>query len=211
MDSTCFNAVYIASLQDGDPATQEHFASYFRRPIQLKAWRYLGKPDVVDDVYQETVLRVLRYFRSGKGLDDPQRLPAFVHSVCHNVAMEVIRTRRRHLQIEGAVEDPVDWKADPQREIVAEERKRIIRRILSLLPDKDRELLRLAVLEGADRAELCRRFGASAPYLRVLLHRAVGRFRAALLKHQSPTSHRSLVSQKCNYLLAENSAGHKAV
>lgn len=211
MDSACFNDVYIARLQDGDRATQEHFASHFRRPIRLKAWRYLGTPDLVDDVYQETLLRVFRYFRSGKGLDHAERLPAFVHSVCHNVAMEVIRARSRHLQIEGPAEDPVDSDSEPHREILTAERKRVVLGILSRLPDRDRELLRLAVLEGADRAELSRRFGANQPYVRVLLHRALRRCRAALLKTDSPRSRGSLASEKCNYVLGESSAGHKPV
>src|SRR5262249_4260833 len=53
--------------------------------IWLKARRQLRAPDLVEDACQETLLRVLRYFRSGKGLDNRERLPAFVHSVCHNV------------------------------------------------------------------------------------------------------------------------------
>jgi len=46
--------------------------------IWLKVRRQLTAPDLVEDACQETLLRVLRYFRSGKGLDNRERLPAFV-------------------------------------------------------------------------------------------------------------------------------------
>ena len=185
MESSCFNETYIARLQEGDPLAGEHFVSYFRVPVRLKASRHLRAPDLVDDACQETLLRVLRHFRSGKRLESADRLPAFVFSVCHNVAMEVLRVRARHPQISPTSKDPVDSTADPQREIVTEERRRLVLGILAQLPDKDRELLRLAILEETNRPDLCARFGANEKYLRVLLHRARRRFRAALLKTQS--------------------------
>ncbi len=57
-----------------------------------------------------------------------------------------------------------------------------MRKILGQLSPKDRELLRLAMLEEMETAELCERFDVKPEYLRVLLYRARQRFREALLR-----------------------------
>ena len=189
METLPFDERYLNGIRDRDPDFESHFVAYFKMPIWIKARRQLRSPDLVEDAVQETVLRVLRYFRSGKTLQHPERLPAFVHSVCHNVTLEMIRAKSRSPQMAEAA-DPMDHRADLELHIISQERKRIVREILTQLPDKDRELLRLAVLEDLDKEELCRRFGTNEDYLRVLLHRARLRFRAALQKAESKTTAR---------------------
>jgi RNA polymerase sigma-70 factor (ECF subfamily) len=187
-----FDERYVAGLRKRDPEVESHFVAYFKTPIWLKARRQLRAPDLVEDALQETLLRVLRHFRSGKTLESPERLPAFVHSVCHNVTLEMIRSKTRHPQVSENAQEPVDRRDDAELQLVTEERKRLVREILSQLPEKDRELLRLAALEEVENAELCRRFGVTPDYLRVLLHRARLRFRDALLRSEAKARPKSL-------------------
>jgi RNA polymerase sigma-70 factor, ECF subfamily len=65
---------------------------------------------------------------------------------------------------------------------VSRERKDLVRSILEELPEKDRRILRAVFLEDVDKAEVCKRFDVNRDYLRVLVHRAKIRFRAALDK-----------------------------
>lgn len=184
METFCFDERYITGLRDRDPEAESHFVAHFRKPIWLKAQRQLRAPDLVEDACQETILRVFQYFRSGKRLENPERLPGFVHTVCHNVTLEMIRSKTRYSQLPEAGYDPPDGRVSPHGELVTREREQLVREILSSLPEKDRDLLRLAMLEEVDKAELCRRFDASEEYLRVLLYRARIRFRDELLKRQ---------------------------
>jgi RNA polymerase sigma-70 factor (ECF subfamily) len=46
------------------------------------------------------------------------------------------------------------------------------------MKERDRDLLRAIFLEEKDKNEICREFGVDREYLRVLLHRAKGRFRS---------------------------------
>ena len=66
--------------------------------------------------------------------------------------------------------------------MVTEERKRAVRDVLSEMPEKDGSLLRMVYLEEADRSEICRSFKVDGDYLRVLVHRAKGRFREIVRK-----------------------------
>jgi RNA polymerase sigma-70 factor (ECF subfamily) len=138
----------------------------------------------VQDARQETFLRVLAYFRSGKTLDNPASLPGFVHSVCHNVALEFLRSHTRHDQLAENAPEPFDPAAGPEEQLVTMERKQIVRRLLGELPTKDRELLRRVLLEEEDKDAVCRQYGVDRNYLRVLLHRARLRFKAALLESE---------------------------
>lgn len=192
LETHSFDDRYIAALRDRDPETEAHFIAHFKTPLWLKARRHLRAPDLAEDACQETLLRVLRHFRSGKGLNKPESLPAFVHSVCHKVALETIRSGSRYRQMAESAQDPVDTRVDLHLNVVTDERRELIEQALSQLSDKDSELLRLAMLEEVDRGELCKRLNVTEDYLRVVLFRARNRFRDALLKCQSGARHKKL-------------------
>ncbi|PWT98905.1 MAG: hypothetical protein C5B51_28280 [Terriglobia bacterium] len=184
-----FNDSYLRALRERDENTENHFVSYFSRPVQLKLQARLRSPELVKDARQETFLRILTYFRTGKTLDNPASLPGFVHTVCHNVALELLRGYTRHDQLLENAPEPADSAPDPEDRAAAEERKQIVRQLLGELADKDRELLRRVLLEEEDKDSVCREFHVDRGYLRVLLHRARLRFKAALLqsqKHKGP-------------------------
>lgn len=186
--SYVFDHAYVARLRGRDSETESHFAAHFGRVARIMLRRRLRAPEAVQDACQEALMRCLEYFRAGKPLDHPERLAGFVHSMCHNVAMEMIRAGTRHSQLAGDAPDSPATGPSPEDEAVNEERKRVVRDVLRQLPAKDRELLRSAFLEEEDRDELCRRFQTTEGYLRVLLHRARERFRAALLSSPAPAA-----------------------
>ena len=182
MEPYSFNERYIAGLQARDPEIETHFVAYFKMPLWLKARRQLRATDRAEEAVQETLLRAFRYFRSGKSLEFPERLPAFVQSICHNVTLEMIRANDRYRQAPENSPDPEDPRIDLDFEIVSRERQRLVHDVLAQLPAKDRELLQLAAIEEMDKEALCARYGVSQEYLRVLLFRARQRFLAEIRK-----------------------------
>jgi len=80
--------------------------------------------------------------------------------------------------------DLVDQGVSPENEAVTAERKELVRALLDELPIKDRRILRAVFLEDAEKDEVCKRFDVTRDYLRVLVHRAKIRFRAAM-NHQA--------------------------
>lgn len=186
---SCFDSSYIVRLRNREPETESHFVGYFRTPLLLKARRRLRSLDLAADACQETLLRALKYLHSGKHLDHPERLPAFVGAVCHNVTREMLRSENRCSQISESDQERAGTGGDPHAHLVTQERKQLVREVLAQLPRRDRDLLRCAFLREMDRAELCRRFGVSEAYLRVLLYRARVHFKARLLRSR-PTAGR---------------------
>src|SRR5580658_3337802 len=94
-----FDEPYVERLQEGDFRTQEHFVAYFTELIQLKLRSRLHSPQAIEDVRQETFARVFAALRSGK-LRQPDRLGAFVNSMCNNVLLEQYRMLSRNSPIE---------------------------------------------------------------------------------------------------------------
>jgi RNA polymerase sigma-70 factor (ECF subfamily) len=127
-------------------------------------------------------MRVLANIRRDGGLRNPERLGAYVNAICGNVLLETWRSQKRHGQPEEDPPDQVDWRPDPESQFVTSERRRLVQSVLEELNAKDRSLLQAAFIEERDKSLICKEFGVEADYLRVLLHRARGRFKSLLLK-----------------------------
>ena len=141
----------------------------------------------MEDVLQETFKRLFTHFRSGKSLNNPASLPAFVHVVCQNVTLEMLRFHRRHENFEENAPEPLDPGPDPENQAVASERREGVRKLLGQLPAKDQELLR-RLLDGQDREAVCKALRVDRAYLRVLLHRALERYKALEVQSGASTS-----------------------
>jgi RNA polymerase sigma-70 factor, ECF subfamily len=176
VDRQNFDRAYVERLRAGDAETERHFFAYFSELITIKARARRGAD--VDDVRQETLLRVLRTLRAPGGLRDPGALGAFVNSVCTNVLRESGRSAKRHDDVpEDADTIPDATTPGPETRLMTAERQEAVRRVLESLPERDRELLRAIYLDEKEKSRLCDELGVTRDYLRVLVHRAKNLFR----------------------------------
>jgi RNA polymerase sigma-70 factor, ECF subfamily len=178
-----FDATYIDSLCAGDRPTQEHFVGYFTTLLQLKLRSRLQSPQAVEDVRQETFARVLKALRNPGTLRQPERLGAFVNTVCNNVLFEHYRasSRSQSLDEEGQPELPAT-DATPLEIVVRKQLKEKVREILKDMTPRDRMVLEAVFIQERDRDEICLQFGVDKDYLRVLLHRAKQEFKVEYVK-----------------------------
>lgn len=178
-----FDAAYIENLRAGDTRTQEHFAAYFTELLHLKLRSRLQSPQAIEDVRQETFARVLASLRKEGALRHPERLGAFVNTVCNNVLFEHYRasSRNQSLDEEGQPELPATG-LDALGIVAARQLKTKVQEILLDMPERDRSLLKAVFLDEKDRDEVCRERGVDREYLRVLLHRAKQSFKTEYLK-----------------------------
>jgi len=179
-DRAHFDRGYVERLIAGDAETERHFVRYFGDLLTAKLRSRLRDPAAAEDAKQETFLRVLVALRKRGGLDTPEALGSFVNSVCNHVLFETYRAQSKVVPLdpEDEREAPED-RPDAESVLLSEESHAGVRRILGELPAKDQELLRWLFVEGRDKDDVCRFLGVDRGYLRVLLHRAKLRFRAA--------------------------------
>jgi RNA polymerase sigma-70 factor (ECF subfamily) len=182
-----FDSLYLEQLRAGDFRTQEHFVSYFSELIRLKLSKRLRSRAEIDDARQETFARVLTALRKDNGVRQPERLGAFVNSVCNNVLLEYYRSDSQAPQadaeeVQASLPDPALSAVDviANREMQSE-----VRHILDQLPEKDRSLIKAIFLDERDKDEVCLDLGVDREYLRVLLHRAKKSFKSLYLKRMA--------------------------
>jgi len=172
-----FDDAYVQRLRAADPATQQHFVSYFSELILIKLRARFLPQHVIDDIRQETFARVLTILKRENALEHPERLGAFVNSVCNNVTLEQFRSSTRAQGFEEDF-DPPDQNVDMDRALVSEQAQKQVTQVLAKLPERDRQILKQVFLEEKDKDQICREMGVDRDYLRVLLHRAKSQFRA---------------------------------
>jgi len=177
-----FDDDYLERLRADDYRTQKHFVEYFSELLQLKLKSRLRSRQDIEDVQQITFVRFFQNLRKENGIRDAKRLGPYVNSICTNV----LREHYRRPIVEQADEHVTDGIPDPGMNavdiVVNQETERIVREILEALPERDRRILREVFLEERDKDAVCKEYGVSRDYLRVLLLRAKRKFRAQMRK-----------------------------
>lgn len=184
MQFIAFDALYLEKLRCGDARTEEHFVAYFSELIRLKLRSRLNSKEAIEDVRQETFVRVMALVRSEGALRQPDRLGALVNSVCNHVLMEQYRSKSKN---ESVIDDEpentfVHRGPDALSILEAKDTARVVRQILNEMTERDRRLLQSVLLEERDKDEVCAEFGVTREYLRVLVHRAKQSFKSFYLR-----------------------------
>jgi len=191
-----FDAEYVQRLREADLSTENHFIGYFRQLLRIKLRaRYLSM-DVVEDIQQETFIRVFRALRSETGIHHPERIGAYVNSVCNNVLQEHYRAQGRNLSTEATEIDPPDKILNFEKLVIAEEVNEQVREAVKSLAPRERDLIRKLFFQEMEKDEVCSDLGVSRDYLRVLLHRAIEHLREVLEDKDLPPQARQSAKRK---------------
>jgi RNA polymerase sigma-70 factor (ECF subfamily) len=176
MDRYTFDDLYVRRLKEHDPAIEAHFDKYFRDLLSAKLYGRLSAQNV-EDAVQDVLLRVLARLDA---LREACKLGAFVMGVCNKVLLERYSNKESRTEPLGPKHEEVRDTSDVEAELIKKETAACVRRVLSDMGEtRDAYILREIFIEEVDRDEVCRRFNVDAEYLRVLLHRAKEKFRAA--------------------------------
>jgi len=176
-----FDEAYVRRLRDGDQETAQNFNGYFRPLLAAKLRRRVRSAQLIEDVIQETFLRVLRNIEQPGALDHPERLGAYIIAVCNNVLLEFFRREMETVPIPEPFPEPPNPRPGPEQVLVTEELQKLVRKIIDGLEERDRCLLTRIFLEEKDKDLVCEELHVTREYLRVLLHRALAKFRGAYL------------------------------
>ena len=102
---------------------------------------------------------------------------AFVFRVCDIYLLEQYRVFGRLEQLDDGCYDLPNPDRDVLQNLLAGELGAKALRTLKLMKPMDAEILIALYVEEQSKDEVCARFGIKRPYLRVVLHRAIARFR----------------------------------
>lgn len=181
MERFPFDDEYLRRLKEREPETSAHFGTYFGGLLLAKLRRRLSSKDAIEDVRQEVLVRVLMKLDE---LQDSRKLGAFVYSVCDLVLKEWYR--RTQSQAPSAEEIDVPGETNTEEELIANESREHVRKVLGSMSARDADLLRELFFEETPKDQICQKFGVDRPYLRVLIHRALKHFRTEYCRKCEP-------------------------
>ena len=176
MDHFTFDAEYLRRLREGDPMTSEHFVSYFDPRLKTKLWKRGFTTSEAKDIIQETYKRVFEKLQTPNGVRSPERFGAFVVGVCRNAARE----RRRDIppdQLDPSCLEIASGELSKEQILTRDEARNVVRRTLGLMKPRDAQILIAVFVTRQPKDEICDEFGIKRENLRVIVHRAIARFK----------------------------------
>jgi RNA polymerase sigma-70 factor (ECF subfamily) len=138
-------------------------------------WRATGNHAVVEDLAQETFLRV---FRGLPYFDGRSQLSTWIYTIAHRVAIDYLRQMGRLRQVMGDEGDPEAINEvpaggmTPEDAVASEEMRSVVREQLEQLPDKYRLPLIYATIDGLDYESIGTALGVHPGSVKTLVFRA---------------------------------------
>jgi RNA polymerase sigma-70 factor, ECF subfamily len=150
---------------DFEQLFQEHHGLVYRA-----AYRITGNAQDAEDVLQTLFLRLLH---RGRPLDLNANPKGYLHRGAVNVALDIVRARRRTLSSDDS---PAESAASPATDRIQE----MVAQALSELSPKLAELFVLKHVEGYENREIADLIGTSRGAVAVMLFRARVRLRKSI-------------------------------
>ncbi len=182
MDNTELLKRYAAGEQD---AFQELMGQY-KDSVYAFLRRFLSRSDMIEDVFQETFLQV---FVSRDTFDVSRPLRPWLFTIAANKAKDALRRMQRGEATQlGNMFDSDEFTIDdvlntldhdarrPYDDLIRDERAEAVKRILSRLPEKLREIIILAYFHKFSYAEIAEILHIPIGTVKSRLHTAVARF-----------------------------------
>ena len=145
--------------------------------------RYIGglvhDPTEAEDLTQDTFLKA---YRSRDALRDPQAQMTWLYRIATNVSIDRMRRRARPPMSDTEIEDldPADEGAALHKVIEQSEMSHCIQEFLSALPDNYRAVMLMADLQELSGREIAELLGVSLATVKIRLHRARQKLKAAI-------------------------------
>jgi RNA polymerase sigma-70 factor, ECF subfamily len=151
----------------GDQAACTRLVEAYVRMVGTVIWRATGNSNVVEDLVQETFLRV---FRALAYFDARAKLSTWICTIAHRVAIDHLRKVGRWVE-QPLAEETNDQITNPERAVAQREIDELVREGLKRLPDKYRIALVYAAIEELDYATIAAMLDVPVGTVKTLIFR----------------------------------------
>ncbi len=174
---------YLAAAIAGDRVAVEHVLRIIRPLVVRYCRARLGRSErtfaSADDVAQEVCMAVLTSLSSYR--DQGRPFLAFVYGIAAHKVIDAHRAAGRNKSDPVSdVPDSIAVADGPEQKALQFESAGEMGRLLEVLPEKQREILVLRVVNGLSAEETAVAVGSTPGAVRVAQHRALARLRKAM-------------------------------
>ena len=170
----------------GDEGAFQELMDQYKDSVYAFLRRFLSQSDMIEDVFQETFLQV---YVSRDTFDVSRPLRPWLFTIAANKAKDALRRMQRcEVAQFGSMFDNEDCTIDdvinvldhdehmPYDDLIRDERAEAVKRVLSRMPQKLREIVVLAYFHKFSYGEVARILGIPIGTVKSRLHTAVMRF-----------------------------------
>lgn len=170
------NQTELYQFHQGDAGLLRHVVERESPRLLAYATRLCGSADEAEDLVQETWLKAYRQRQTYRGAAP---LSSWLISICRSTFLSRVRTANRRAEIlAGAAASAAEHAAPPAAEA------RLLRRRLAGaigdLPDRQRDVVVLRLVEGLSTRQCARRLRIAEGTVKSALHRALRTLRPML-------------------------------
>jgi RNA polymerase sigma-70 factor (ECF subfamily) len=180
MDATASDADLVRRTMQGDTEAFHQLTVRYYRPVAGFILKRVQRPDMVEDLVQETFLEALQALKAGRG---PEKLSNWLFGIAHNRCGKWLRRKRPAL---FSPDDAPEIAAAPSEQALREEREEQEHQMAQLqtslrgLPEETRRLLELKHRDGKTCEEIAHEIGRPVGTVKSLLARTYKTLRSVL-------------------------------
>lgn len=124
-----------------------------------------------EDVVQETMMKV---WNRRDQWDQIESIEAFCLTICRNLSLDKVRRMDNQAQTLDAAYDPKDQEvaSNPEEQAIQSDRVRLVRQLISQLPEKQRSCMQLRDMEGKSYKDIATVLDITEEQVKVNIFRA---------------------------------------
>ena len=124
-----------------------------------------------EDVVQETMMKV---WNRRDQWDQIESIEAFCLTICRNLSLDKVRRMDNQTQSLDAAYDPKDLgvSSNPEEQAIQSDRIRLVRQMISQLPEKQRSCMQLRDMEGKSYKDIATILDITEEQVKVNIFRA---------------------------------------
>ncbi len=170
----------------GDKGAFQEIVNLYKDSVYAFLRRFLNRPDLVDDVFQETFMQL---YVSRDTFDVSKPLRPWLFTIAANKAKDALRRMQRVDSTnlgsmfdgeENSIDDVLNTLDHDDRmpydDLIRQETAAQVKRVISHMPARLREILLLAYFQKFSYGEISGSLGIPVGTVKSRLHTAVGRF-----------------------------------
>jgi RNA polymerase sigma-70 factor (ECF subfamily) len=180
MTPTASDAALVQQALGGGTEAFHQLTVRYYRPVGAFILKRVHRPDLVEDLVQETFLEAFQALKAGRG---PRQFSSWLFGIAHNRCGKWLRRKRPVLFAPDQARDLVAAPSDEAlREELEEQEKRLadLQTHLRNLPEETRQLLEWKHRDGKTCAQIAAATGRPVGTVKSLLARAYKGLREAL-------------------------------
>ena len=166
------DAFLMGSIANGDSDAVRPLIERYQRPLFALLRRALAGSADVDDVAQETWIRVVR---SARRYDPEQRFTGWLFTIAWNLVRD--RWAKAQAFADAELESMPSGRTSAEDEVITRDRARRLRDLVATLPDRLAETVFLRYFEDLSEREVAARLGVPVGTVKSRIHNALNLLR----------------------------------